>query len=556
MDVNGPDRGRLDLDDSSPTGITELDRMLGGGIPKGSVLLLAGSSGSGKTIFALKWLFEGVRAGEKGIYMTLTEPLFRSLKNLECMSFFDREAVEQERLKIIDLRETGAGLDPKSVLAYVEEEVRSTGARRLCVDSVTAIAYNLDDKSVIRKFIFDLGKTLATLGCTTILTSEVAAPGRYSMYDVEEFISDAIIRLDQVSSGGEMHRVMQVVKVRGRPYESEEILFKITGEGDVVYPRMRVPLKYSSTEERISTGNPTLDGMLTGGVFRGSTTLVAGATGTGKSLLSLRFILEGLKLGERCLFASFEESREQILRNGRTFGWDLEGYERNGLLMLRCRYPKEKYLEEHLSDIRAIIEGNRAERCAIDSLTSISHSFPKDEFGEFAKTLNGYLKSRDVTTFFTSATSTLTGSAALSEGELSTMTDNIIMLRHIEMDGQLRLVLNIIKARGSAHSKDLRVYDITADGLAIGQPLSGYEGVTTGVSRKVSSTAEERLESEFRRFLGPMAPSVLARLGQRGLTPAGVAEYVDSLKSEGILKDEEASEFKKAVMRALEADGR
>jgi circadian clock protein KaiC len=405
------------LANNSPTGVKEFDKLLDGGFPKGAVVLLAGSSGSGKTIFAFQWLFEGVKNNENGIYITLTEPLFKILENLEKMNYYDRGAIEQERLKIVDMREhyEKRGFGQKEILNFIGEQVKQINAKRLCIDSITAIAYCLNDKSQIRTFIFELGTVLATLGCTTILTSEVADSDKYSKYEVEEFISDAIIRMDQIKVKDEFQRTMRVVKVRGKSYRAEAIPLKISADGIRIFPKIRAPLKYVSTGEKISTGNLVLDEMLQGGFIQGSTTLAAGSTGTGKTLLCMQFIMDGLKRGEPCLYAGFEESKEQLTRNAKSFGWNLEEYEKKGLLTIRSVYPNDKFLEEHLKDIKQVVDDNNIKRCVIDSLSSISHAFDEEAFSSFAIRLSGYLKAHDVTTFFTAATSSLIGSTALAE---------------------------------------------------------------------------------------------------------------------------------------------
>ncbi|HEC89011.1 MAG TPA: hypothetical protein ENI44_00310, partial [Thermoplasmatales archaeon] len=307
------------------TGIVELDDILGGGFPKGAVVLLAGSSGSGKTILSFQWIFEGVKCGERGVYVTLTEPVFKLLENLEKLSYYDRGAVERGDVKLIDLREEFPDriAESKDIINYIAEEVKALGARRLCIDSITAIAYQYNDRASIRSFIFELGKMLAVLGCTTILISEVHDSDRYSVYDVEEFISDGIIRLDQVKRDDGLQRIIRVVKMRGRSFPSEEIPLRISKDGIHLFPKLKPPLTYLSPSDRLSTGNSTLDEMVGGGLIKGSTTLIAGPSGTGKTILSLQFLVEGLKRGESCFYMDFEESKDQLFKNAMGFGWDL-----------------------------------------------------------------------------------------------------------------------------------------------------------------------------------------------------------------------------------------
>jgi circadian clock protein KaiC len=481
---------------ASNTGIKEFDKLLDGGFTKGSIILLAGSSGSGKTIFSFQWLFEGIKNNENGIYITLTEPLFKTLENLEKLSYYDKEAIENEKLRIVDLREIYGkeGFDQQKILDFIEDEVKRTNAKRLCIDSITAIAYQLDDRAKIRAFIFAVGTTLATLGCTTVLISEVSEMNKYSKYEVEEFISDAIIRFDQINVKDEPQRIMRIIKVRGRNYRSDDIYFKITKDGINVFPKLRVLLEHFSTTERISMGISALDDMLGGGIFVGSSTLITGSPGTGKSTLGLSFIAEGLKNGETCLYAGFEESKTQVLRNAKNFGWDFEKYEREGLLVMRCIYPNEKHLEEHLADIRQIVEEKKIKRCVVDPLSAISSAFSPDAFISFSKRLNGYLKTQEVTPLFTSATTSLIGNTKDADAHLSTISDNIVLLRYVEMQGDVQSVINIIKMRGSEHSKSLRIYNITDKGIVVGKSLEGYEGVTTGVSKKIAELEEESKE--------------------------------------------------------------
>ncbi len=532
---------------SSQTGITELDNVLAGGFLKGAVVLLAGPSGSGKTILSFQWLFNGIKNNENSVYITVSEPLFKTVKNLETLDFYDRNAIEQERLKLIDIRE-GYGkkeFHPDKLLNFIEKQVKENNAKRLCIDSITAIAYQLESKSEIRRFIFELGTTLAALGCTTILTSE--SEEKFSVYGVEEFISDAIIKLYRKQSNHELQRMIMLYKIRGRDFKTEELIFKIIKSGITVFPRLKVSLEYPSSAEKLSTGNEMLDKMLLGGIIRGSTTLVAGPSGTGKSLLSMQFINEGVRKGEPSLYVGFEESKDQLVRNAKSFGWNFEEHEKKGLLTLRCTYPSHMSSDEHLIELKQLIEFKGIKRCVVDSLSAIEHVLMPESFDYFARTLNAYLKSQGVTTLFTRATEMAQALGAMTEARLSTMLDNIIILRHVEMQGTLRLVLNIIKVRGSGHSKGLRMYDITEKGIVIGQSLVGYESVTTGVTRKISESIDEQLEAEFRKVIGPLAPKMFSEIKEKGLTRENIFEFIDKLAKDKILSESNSRSFKTSI---------
>lgn len=531
---------------SSSTGIYEFDKALNGGFPVGSVILVSGSSGSGKTIFSFQWLFEGVRKKENCLYITLTEPLFNTLKNLETMDFYNRRAIEDEQIKIIDMRDTcydPKGFDYEEVLEYIEEEVKKNNASRLVIDSITAIAHTIDSKSHVRQFIFELGKTLATLGCTTFLTSEVADINQLSVYGVEEFISDVILRFDRKIIKDRVQRQINIVKVRGKDSHIGNLDFKITKEGIHVIPVTKIELIAPSTNERVSTGSTGVDRLLLGGVLKGSSTLLSGTTGTGKSLLSLGFLMDGLNRGEPCLYAGFEESHDQVVRNAEPFGWDLAAYEKQGILSMRCVYPGDMLLEEHLADIAKIVEAKGIKRCVIDSFSAISNSFDSEPFVKFAKRLNGFLKSKGVTSFFTMVSSRVMGESPLSGAQISSVTDNVIMMRHVEMEGQLQQVMNVVKIRGSGHSKELVEYDITNNGIEMGHSLSGFEGILTGVTRKVDKTIEEKLFLEFKRFLGTMAPLMFSKAKEKELTEPNLIAFIEDLAQQGVVKRDQANFF-------------
>ena len=486
-------------------------------------------------------MFNGLnKFGENGVYITFTEPLFKTLKNLEGMSFYNKGAIENEKIKILDIRKAVAekDFDEEHLLNFIGTEVKKTGATRLVIDSITAFAYVLEDKERIRKFIFDLGTMLATLGCTTMLTSEVSGD-KYSVYGVEEFISDGIFILKQQEKKFQMVRTLEVAKMRGISYQTGINSFRITTDGIKMFPQITFELVHSAGRKKISIGVEGIDAMTEGGIFEVSSNLVAGSTGSGKSILGLHFIWEGLQKGEPCLLAGFEESRDQILRNAAGFGWDLEKYEKSGLLKISCSYPSEKYIEEHILGIKAIIDKMSAKRCVIDSLSSIGNSFETEQFRYFVKRLNAYLKSKNVTSLFTTATAGLMAVETLTEAHLSTMTDNIILLKYVEAGGEIKLMTAVLKTRGDDHSKSLREYKITSKGIVVGETFKGYEGVMTGSSRKVGSSLIEELQETFVEYLGPIGITEFNELKEQGkLREENVLKLINEMIAEGSLKGE------------------
>ena len=542
---------------SSPTGISTFDDALGGGFPTGSVVLVAGSSGSGKTIFSFEWLFNAIKHDETALYITLTEPLFNTLKNLETMDFYDKVAIEHEKLKVLDLRDicqSDDGFDHKEVLDIIEQQVQEINAKRLVIDSITAIAYTINDKAKIRQFIFELGKMLATLGCTAILTSEVMSAGSYSIFGVEEFISDVILRFDRFDTDMGVRRKINVVKVRGRDATLGIFDFKISTKGLYIIPKLNVKLEAPASSNRVSIGNTKVDQLLGGGILEASSTLVAGSTGTGKSLLGLHFLMDSLAKNEPCLFLGFEEGEDQIRRNAKGFGWDLNSYAGKDLLFMRCMYPHENLLDEHLADIKNLVEKHNIKRCVLDSLSAVANEFPSEDFANFAKRLNGFLKSAGVTTIFIMVNTPLSGTLPLTDAQISTVMDNIIMLRHVEMEGKLQEVMNIVKIRGSSHSKYLIEYDITGNGLVVVQSIEDFEGILSGVTRKVDRSTEDKLLTEFKRFLGPAANKHFKDARKIGLGAEPLIQFIDGLITNNIIAESKGVFFKENIKDILDYD--
>lgn len=488
--------------DISQTGIEELDKILNGGIPKGSNVLLAGSAGSGKTTLVMQWLYNGLRYKEPGVYFALTEPITKTIKNASSFDFY-KPTSSKSSVYLTDLRSTlgllnlkGKKLEEKDldkVLDAIASVVKKTGARRVVIDSITAMCYLLEEKNLIRIFIFRLSNVLNDLECTTIMTSEVHE-GKYSVFGVEEYISDGIIWVGQKSKKDDIYRTLKIAKMRGVAFTPETYRFKITRKGITLLRKMRPELSFPSSARQVTSGIEGLDDMLNGGFYEGSTTLISGAAGTGKSLIGLQFLYEGLKNKEKALIVSFEESKDQIMRNALNIGKDLKPYHEKGLLNFYVSYPSNRLPEEHILDIISIIEEKGIKRLVIDSLSAFASAFSSEDFEDFFKKLNIYLKHNNVTTIFTYAKSDVTGKTE-AEFHTSTTTDNIMVLKYVEIDSEMRLMVSILKTRGKGHDKKLREYMIDDKGTKIMDSFKDVEGVFSGkTSRKVDSKLAEAFE--------------------------------------------------------------
>ncbi|RYZ29124.1 MAG: circadian clock protein KaiC, partial [Sphingobacteriales bacterium] len=274
---------------------------------------------------------------------------------------------------------------------------------------------------------------------------------------------------------------IEILKFRGSNHVKGENPFTIIQKkAIVIVPISAMELTQHSSDERVTSGIPKLDNMCGGGFFKGSIVLVSGATGAGKTLLVTSFV-SGLKeKKERCLLLAFEESREQLFRNARAWGQDLEQLEKDGYLKVVCVYPEVSSLEDHLISIQEIVKEFKPDRLAIDSISALTRNPSERGFQEFVVALTNYLKHEGITAMFTATTHMLTGGAAVTEGNIATITDTIILLRYVEMTGDMERSITVLKMRGSRHDTSIRKILIDDNGMQIGEPFKGISGILSG----------------------------------------------------------------------------
>ncbi len=479
----------------SQTGIPALDEALNGGLPAGACVLLAGGSGVGKTILAMQWLFNGFKKyDEPGIYITTTEPVFKALRNLNKFAFFDQTAINPMQLHMTDLRSIMQDLnidytkdmmkwqDVENVLSVIKNLVEGMGAKRLVLDSVTAVCYRLKEENLIRTFIFRLGTMLSNLDCTTILTSEVASADKmYSPFGIEEFIADGILKLNYIQRGEDVTRALQIVKMRGTNFDPSPQYYVINKNGHNYFSQVKLEEVGDIPDKRLKTGILGLDKMIEGGVYQNSTTLLTGSSGTGKTVFGLKFLAEGVKEKQRCLLLNFEESKAQIYKNAKACpGIDLEKLEKEGLFRVVCRFPESLTYEEHLQLVKEEVEKFKPDRVVIDSLSSLEKGFTRDNLLGYAHKVNVFLKSHGSTNIIINASEGLFQTTGLTQGHISTIPDNIVMLKYVEIKSVMKRFITVIKVRGSDHDKRLREYVIKKDGIHVMAAFKGVQGVLTG----------------------------------------------------------------------------
>jgi circadian clock protein KaiC len=472
----------------------ELNDFLVGGFKQGATVLLAGSSGTGKTVLSMQWLFEGAKKfDDTGLYITLTEPISEAQSNLEGLTWYEPDVLNNGKVVLIDfrnqlrMRDTKQNPRPKQLIKIIEDLVRKTQAKRLVIDSITALCMAFETRQLVRNFIFSLGTILKALKCTTILTSEIQPDHQgYSLFGVEEFISDVLIRMEHIERKDTTMRTIQLMKLRGKKITSPLRHFYISEKGINIIPRYDLTLEQTVPDKRISTGVTSLDKMAHGGLWLSSSTLISGASGTGKSLLGLHFVMEGLQKGERCTLVVYEESKQQIRRNARGFGWDIDKYIKKGLLNIIVSYPEDKTLDEHLQDISHKAVKTKSKRIVIDSLSRIAGAAATDiEYRDFLKRLNAFLKRNGITAIYTHTSAGLLSTDLTTQSHISTITDAIILLKYVELEGKITRIITLIKLRGSDHDKNLREFSITKKGITIGKPLKNVENISTGVARRI-----------------------------------------------------------------------
>ena len=492
-----------------PTGMPGFDLISNGGIPARRTTLVAGTAGSAKTVFAVQFLAEGIRQrGETGVFVTFEESpddIRRNVKNFG----WDIAAWENEgKWLFVDAAPrpgesymVSGSFDLGALLARIEHAIRKISAQRVSIDSLTAFLTYFQDGSHIRNEVFRVTSALRKMNVTAVLTAERAGDFPDAGQPcTEEFVTDNVILLRNLSDEEKRRRTVEILKFRGTSHQEGQFPFTITeDQGIVAMPLSALELKQKSSNIRVTSGNETLDAMCGGGFFRDSIILVSGATGTGKTLLTTEFLAGGVEKGERCLLFAFEESREQLFRNAHGWGQDFDKFERDGKLKVCCNYPEVAGLARHLLEMKNVMEEYKPHRVAIDSLSALERVASVRAFREFVIGLTSFIKHKETVGLFTATTPTLTGGASVTETHISTLTDSIILLRYVEMFGEMRRGMAVLKMRGSMHDKDIREFAIDSTGLHIGKPFKNVVGILTGSPQHVSPHELDRLGEMFKQ---------------------------------------------------------
>jgi circadian clock protein KaiC len=499
-----------------PTGIASFDVIAKGGLPENRTTLLSGTAGSGKTVFATQFLAAGIRAGQHGVFITFEESAADIRQNMRSFGWdlaqWEREGkfafVDASPDPGIETVESGS-FDLGALLARLENGVRKVGAKRVAVDSLGAMFSQFSDQSIVRRELFRIASALKTMGVTAVLTAERTDDyGPIARFGVEEFIADNVMVLRNVLDGEIRRRTIEIVKFRGTDHQKGEFPFTIIANGGlVVIPLSAILLRQKSSNVRISSGSTELDEMCGGGFFRDSIILVSGATGTGKTLTVTQFLQGGARNGERCLLLAFEESRDQLFRNASGWGFDFEQLERDGLLKVVCDYPEVSGLEDWLITVQAAVEEFKPNRVALDSLSALERVGSIKAFREFVIGVTSFIKQKEIIGLFTSTTPMLMGGSSITETHISTLTDSIILLRYVEMFGEMKRGVTVLKMRGSIHDKGIREFTIDKTGMHLGRRFRNVTGILAGTPVHLSPGDIERVWSQFDAEIGDRKPA-------------------------------------------------
>ena len=471
------------------TGIPGFDEITGGGLPAGRPSLVCGSAGAGKTLFAMEFLIRGATLYKQpGVLMSFEETDEELATNVASLGFDVRQLISEKKLLIdyvfierSEIEETG-DYDLEALFLRLGHAIDTIGAKRVVLDTLEALFSALPNEAIIRAELRRLFRWLKDKGVTAVITCE-RGDRTLTRYGLEEYVADCVILLDHRVQNQISTRRMRIVKYRGTSHGTNEYPFLIEQKGLSVLPITSLGLNHKATNARISSGVPPLDAMLDGkGFYRGSSILISGTAGTGKSTIAAHFVEAACKRGERALVFAFEESQDQIIRNMRSVGIELEKPVRKGLLRFHNARPSTWGLELHLAMIHKQIEEYEPDVVVVDPVTNFLAIGDTLETRSMLTRLIDFLKTKQITAMFTSLTAS-GGDPERSEVDVSSLMDSWLLVKNVETNGERHRSLYILKARGIAHSNHVCEFILTDHGIELREPYVGSEGVLTGSAR-------------------------------------------------------------------------
>jgi len=488
-----------------PSGIKGFDDITGGGLPKGRPSLISGGPGCGKTLFAMEFIIRGITDHkDPGIFVAFEENIDDLKKNFKSMGFDLDELIHQKKLVLdhiaidrTEIEETGE-YDLEGLFIRLGSMIDEVGAKRVAVDTLEALFSGFANEAILRSELRRFFHWLKEKGVTAIVTGE-RGDTSITKYGLEEYVADCVITLDHRIMNQIATRRLRVVKYRGSIHGTDEYPFLISSDGISVLPITSMSLTTRASEERISAGIPRLDTMLGGkGFYRGSSILVSGQAGTGKTSLAANFIDAACSRGEKCLFFVSEESESQLMRNMLSIGINLEPWVTSGLLKFHAVRPTAYSLEMHLSVMLKLIGEFKPRVIAVDPISNLYPIGDDIQVRSMLMRLIDFAKSLQITGFFTSLSNDVdvgTYGFEPTEMHVSSLMDAWLILKNVEGNGERNRAFSIIKVRGIAHSNQLREFVMSKDGIQLLDVYKGREGVLFGSARMAQESSEtiERL---------------------------------------------------------------
>jgi len=468
------------------TGVNGLDKVLKGGFLRPSIVLIAGTAGTGKTTLVMQSIFNSAKNEEICMYITaISEPIAMINNFMSQFSFYNISLLAKGNVKYVPIGIDIIHKGSEAIIKEMERNIEIIKPDRIVIDPVNVFAYGLDSESQ-RQFYYDFFTSMKGWNSLVLLTGEFT--GEELIKSTLSYMVDGIIQISNEPFYEKNIRYLNVLKMRGQEIQGGKHSCKINKDGFIVFPRIHAIARKSVFNERISTGVKGLDKMTGGGFVRGSSILISGSSGTGKTILGIQFIIDGLLKNEPGIIVSFEEDMEQIRENSKMFNWNLEEFENKKLLKIISPLEYDAY--ELALQIEETIDTIKATRLLLDGTGRLQRMLPQyAQLPEYMGTVSNILKNKNITAVYTNETSNLTGATQITGTGISPFLDTVILLRYVEIKSEMRKAISVLKMRGSDHDKEIREIVITKNGAEIKLPFSEYSGLLSGNPIKIPSQA-------------------------------------------------------------------
>ncbi|WP_204150185.1 circadian clock protein KaiC [Leptolyngbya sp. CCY15150] len=550
-----------------PTGIQGLDEITDGGLPQGRPTLVCGSAGCGKTLLAMEFLVRGAtQYGEPGVFIAFEETAEELAQNVASLGWDINQLIADNQIAIdcfyidpSEIQETG-DYDLEGIFIRLGLAIDRIGAKRVVLDTIEVLFAGLSNVTIVRAELRRLFHWLKAKGVTAIITGE-RGESSLTRQGLEEYVSDCVIRLDQRTHEELSTRRLQIIKYRGSHHGSNEYPFLIDQDGLSVLPITSVGLNHAVSSDRIPTGIAQLDTMLGGkGYYRGSSVLMTGMAGTGKSTLAAHFAAATCQRGDRCLYIAFEEAPQQILRNMRSVGLDLDPYIQQDLLHIQALRPTNHSLEQHLVQIHRWLSTWQPTTVVIDPISNLTSTGSLLQTKSFFMRLIDHLKARQITVVMTNL---IAADMPLEHTEIgiSSLMDTWLEVRSVEHNGERNRLLQVLKSRGMGHSNQVREFRLTSQGIELVSVYLGQGQVLVGTARAIQEVADDKARVERqqqvaarRRQLEQQRQATQAQLAMLQLQIEAETAEVDHLLEEERLYEAGAQRDQATIAQLRQAD--